>query len=96
MSDATFKIFRGDRDSGASWLNTRFQLRLEWLCSTRCITFKRIRLPDLAVRWNCKAGKCGSCSAEVNGRPRLTCKTRLDALPLDESDNGPADARRFR
>jgi succinate dehydrogenase / fumarate reductase, iron-sulfur subunit len=40
--------------------------------------------PDLAVRWNCKAGRCGSCSAEVNGRPRLTCKTRLDALPLDK------------
>src|SRR5947207_2242143 len=39
---------------------------------------------DLAIRWNCKAGKCGSCSAEVNGRPRLTCKTRMDALPLDE------------
>ena len=37
--------------------------------------------PDLAVRWNCKAGKCGSCSAEVNGRPRLICKTRMDSLP---------------
>jgi succinate dehydrogenase / fumarate reductase iron-sulfur subunit len=40
--------------------------------------------PDLAVRWNCKAAKCGSCSAEVNGRPRLTCKTRMDSLPLDK------------
>jgi succinate dehydrogenase / fumarate reductase iron-sulfur subunit len=40
--------------------------------------------PDLAVRWNCKAAKCGSCSAEVNGRPRLTCKTRLSDLPLEE------------
>src|SRR5258708_1997434 len=40
--------------------------------------------PDLAVRWNCKAGKCGSCSAEVNGKPRLTCKTRMDALPTDK------------
>jgi len=40
--------------------------------------------PDLAVRWNCKAGKCGSCSAEVNGRPRLTCKTRMDDLPQDQ------------
>jgi succinate dehydrogenase iron-sulfur subunit len=39
--------------------------------------------PDLAVRWNCKAGRCGSCSAEVNGRPRLTCKTRMDAFPPD-------------
>lgn len=34
--------------------------------------------PDLAVRWNCKAAKCGSCSAEVNGKPQLMCKTRLD------------------
>ncbi|MBI4593998.1 MAG: succinate dehydrogenase/fumarate reductase iron-sulfur subunit [Candidatus Rokubacteria bacterium] len=33
---------------------------------------------DLAVRWNCKAGKCGSCSAEVNGKPRLMCMTRMD------------------
>ena len=26
--------------------------------------------PDLAVRWNCKAAKCGSCGAEVNGKPQ--------------------------
>ncbi len=39
---------------------------------------------DLAVRWNCKAGKCGSCSAEINGKPRLMCMTRLDELPSDE------------
>src|SRR5688572_9970654 len=38
---------------------------------------------DLAVRWNCKAGKCGSCSAEVNGRPRLMCMARLNSVPLD-------------
>jgi succinate dehydrogenase / fumarate reductase iron-sulfur subunit len=35
---------------------------------------------DLACRWNCKAAKCGSCSAEVNGRPALMCKTRIDEL----------------
>lgn len=34
--------------------------------------------PDLAIRWNCKAAHCGSCGAEVNGRPRLLCKTRVD------------------
>jgi succinate dehydrogenase / fumarate reductase, iron-sulfur subunit len=39
---------------------------------------------DLAVRWNCKAGKCGSCSAEINGKPRLMCMTRLNTLPEDE------------
>ncbi len=38
---------------------------------------------DLAVRWNCKAGKCGSCSAEVNGDPRLMCMTRMSDLPAD-------------
>ncbi|HYZ36845.1 MAG TPA: succinate dehydrogenase/fumarate reductase iron-sulfur subunit, partial [Pseudonocardiaceae bacterium] len=36
---------------------------------------------DLAVRWNCKAAKCGSCSAEINGRPRLLCMTRMSILP---------------
>jgi len=40
--------------------------------------------PDLAVRWNCKAGKCGSCSAEINGKPRLMCMTRMSTLPTDE------------
>ena len=39
---------------------------------------------DLAVRWNCKAGKCGSCSAEINGQPRLMCMTRLNDLDLTE------------
>jgi succinate dehydrogenase / fumarate reductase iron-sulfur subunit len=41
--------------------------------------------PDLAVRWNCKAGKCGSCSAEVNGRPRLMCMTRMNTFAKDET-----------
>jgi succinate dehydrogenase / fumarate reductase iron-sulfur subunit len=40
--------------------------------------------PDLAVRWNCKAGRCGSCSAEVNGRPRLMCMTRMNIFTTGE------------
>ena len=40
--------------------------------------------PDLAVRWNCKAGKCGSCSGEVNGKPRLMCMDRMDKYPAGE------------
>src|SRR6185295_10067447 len=39
---------------------------------------------DLACRWNCKAGRCGSCSAEVNGKPRLMCMTRMDQYPAGE------------
>lgn len=41
--------------------------------------------PEIAVRWNCKAGKCGSCSAEVNGKPRLMCLCRLSDLPEDQT-----------
>jgi succinate dehydrogenase / fumarate reductase flavoprotein subunit len=44
----------------------------------------RSEAPDLACRWNCKAGKCGSCSAEINGLPRLMCMTRMDTLPEGE------------
>src|SRR2546427_389061 len=33
---------------------------------------------DLAVRWNCKGGKCGSCSRKINGNPRLACMTRMN------------------
>jgi succinate dehydrogenase / fumarate reductase iron-sulfur subunit len=39
---------------------------------------------DLAVRWNCKAGKCGSCSAEINGHPKLMCMTRMAEMPKDK------------
>src|SRR5262245_20606390 len=35
---------------------------------------------DVGVRWNCKAGKCGSCSMEINGRPRLACMTRMSTF----------------
>ena len=39
--------------------------------------------PSLSARWNCKAAKCGSCSAEINGTPRLMCKTRVDSIEGD-------------
>ena len=42
------------------------------------------KAPDLAVRWNCKAGKCGSCSAEINGHPKLMCMTRMNEFAAGE------------
>ena len=50
----------------------------------RCTRSRPQQANDLAVRWNCKAGKCGSCSAEVNGNPRLMCMTRLNQLDLSK------------
>ena len=43
-----------------------------------------LHAPDLAVRWNCKAGRCGSCGAEVNGHPKLMCMDRVDEYPEGE------------
>ena len=53
-------------------------------CSTSSTRIQATQANDLAVRWNCKAGKCGSCSAEVNGKPRLMCMTRMNLF--DEAE----------
>ena len=44
-----------------------------------------LKANDLAVRWNCKAGKCGSCSVEINGKPKLACMTRMNEYKKDET-----------
>ena len=68
----------------ANFAITRRKFPKAWSYSTRFIIFRRTRRTDLACRWNCKAGKCGSCSAEVNGMPKLMCMTRLSELPLEK------------
>jgi succinate dehydrogenase / fumarate reductase iron-sulfur subunit len=83
MARATFKIWRGDRGGGAfADYSTEVSEGMVVLDAVHQIQAESAN--DLAVRWNCKAGKCGSCSAEVNGNPRLMCMTRLNDLPLDE------------
>ena len=72
------------RHRRAASRTTRRRCPKAWSCSTPSIRFRPSQANDLAVRWNCKAGKCGSCSAEVNGHPRLMCMTRLNELDLDE------------
>src|SRR5580765_6179739 len=83
MADAILEVFRGNQEiGGAKQYTVPVAPGMVVLDALHYI--QGYLAPDLAVRWNCKAGKCGSCSAEVNGRPRLTCKTRMDALPLDK------------
>src|SRR5919107_6318209 len=80
---ALFRIWRGDAGGGAFQdFNTLVDDGMVVLDVIHRIQAEQA--PDLAVRWNCKAGKCGSCSAEVNGRPRLMCMTRLSQLDLNE------------
>jgi succinate dehydrogenase / fumarate reductase iron-sulfur subunit len=83
MADAILKVFRGNRESGQA-VEYRVPIAPGMVVLDALHYIQAHLAPDLAVRWNCKAGKCGSCSAEVNGRPRLTCKTRMDSLPLGE------------
>src|SRR5204862_5393574 len=80
---ATFRIWRGDRQAGAlEDYTTDVSEGMVVLDAVHQIQARQAN--DLAVRWNCKAGKCGSCSAEVNGQPRLMCMTRLNQLNLGE------------
>jgi succinate dehydrogenase / fumarate reductase, iron-sulfur subunit len=83
MADATLNVFRGDKAGGQA-VDYKVPVAPGMVVLDALHYIQGHLSPDLAVRWNCKAGKCGSCSAEVNGRPRLTCKTRMDALPLDQ------------
>lgn len=80
---ATFRIWRGDAQSGRLQdYTTKVEEGMVVLDAVHRIQAEQAH--DLAVRWNCKAGKCGSCSAEVNGKPRLMCMTRLSEVPLNE------------
>lgn len=80
---ASFQVYRGDSEQGTM---ESYQVPVEegMVVLDAIHHIQAHDCPDLAVRWNCKAAKCGSCSAEVNGKPALMCKTRMDALPLDE------------
>ena len=81
--EAVLRVFRGDASGGAA-VEYRVPVAPGMVVLDALHYIQGHLAPDLAVRWNCKAGRCGSCSAEVNGRPRLTCKTRMDALPPDQ------------
>lgn len=83
MANATFEIWRGDKTSGA--FQTYTAEIGEGMVVLDCVhQIQATQAPDLACRWNCKAGKCGSCSAEINGKPRLMCMTRMDTVPTDQ------------
>jgi succinate dehydrogenase / fumarate reductase iron-sulfur subunit len=75
-----FRVWRGDADGG-DLVDFDVQVNEGEVVLDVIHRLQATQAPDLAVRWNCKAGKCGSCSAEINGRPRLLCMTRMSTLP---------------
>ncbi|RDI48216.1 succinate dehydrogenase/fumarate reductase iron-sulfur subunit [Nocardia mexicana] len=81
--DARFRVWRGDTDGGGLQDFT-VEVNEGEVVLDIIHRLQATQAPDLAVRWNCKAGKCGSCSAEVNGRPKLLCMTRMSTFTQDE------------
>ena len=78
-----FKIWRGDAKGGEfSTYSITLEQGMVVLDALHRIQVEQS--PELAVRWNCKAGKCGSCSMEINGRPKLACMTRMNEFPSDK------------
>jgi succinate dehydrogenase / fumarate reductase iron-sulfur subunit len=82
--DARFRIWRGDTDEG-ELRDFTVEVNDGEVVLDIIHRLQATQAPDLAVRWNCKAGKCGSCSAEVNGQPRLMCMTRMSTFAQDET-----------
>ena len=78
---ATFRISRGDK-AESKFVDLQTEVTEGMVVLDAVHQIQAESAPDLAVRWNCKAGKCGSCSAEINGMPRLMCMTRLDTIDL--------------
>ena len=82
--EAKFKVWRGDADSGELGDYT-VEVNEGEVVLDIIHRLQATQAGDLAVRWNCKAGKCGSCSAEINGRPRLLCMTRMSTFTEDQT-----------
>lgn len=83
MPDVEFRIWRGD-SAGGDYENYSTEITEGMVVLDAVHQIQSASAGDMAVRWNCKAGKCGSCSAEVNGNPKLMCMTRMSELPLDQ------------
>jgi succinate dehydrogenase / fumarate reductase iron-sulfur subunit len=81
---AKFRVWRGDADSG-DLQDFTVEVNEGEVVLDIIHRLQATQASDLAVRWNCKAGKCGSCSAEINGRPRLLCMTRMSTFTEAET-----------
>ena len=86
MAKRTFKIWRGDKDGG-EFVEYSTEITPGMVVLDAIHQIQAESAGDMAIRWNCKAGKCGSCSAEVNGKPKLMCMTRMEDV-LEETPDG--------
>jgi succinate dehydrogenase / fumarate reductase iron-sulfur subunit len=81
--NAHFRVWRGDSEKG-DLVDYQVEVNEGEVVLDIIHRLQQTQAGDMAVRWNCKAGKCGSCSAEINGRPRLMCMTRMNTFAENE------------
>ena len=84
MSKVHFRIWRGDGAGESKFVDYETEASEGMVVLDVVHKIQATQANDLACRWNCKAGKCGSCSAEINGMPRLMCMTRLDMIDVSK------------
>jgi succinate dehydrogenase / fumarate reductase iron-sulfur subunit len=82
MSEVHFRIRRGDGAEDKGFVDYKTEASEGMVVLDVVHKIQATQANDLACRWNCKAGKCGSCSAEINGKPSLMCMTRLDMIDI--------------
>jgi succinate dehydrogenase / fumarate reductase iron-sulfur subunit len=83
-TEFTMRVWRGDAAAG-DFRDYRIPVQEGMVVLDVIHAIQATHSADLAVRWNCKAGKCGSCSAEINGKPRLMCMTRMSTFRPGEA-----------
>jgi succinate dehydrogenase / fumarate reductase, iron-sulfur subunit len=79
-----FRVWRGD-EAGGDLSDYQVEVNEGEVVLDVIHRLQATEAPDLACRWNCKAGKCGSCSMEINGAPRLGCMTRMSTFDDTET-----------
>jgi succinate dehydrogenase / fumarate reductase iron-sulfur subunit len=84
MATRKFQIYKGDHKNG-ELVNFETEVNEGMVVLDVIHKIQAEQANDLAVRWNCKAGKCGSCSVEINGKPKLSCMTRMNQYGPDET-----------
>ena len=84
MSKRNFKIYRGDDERG-ELVNYKCEVTEGMVVLDAIHKIQSNQANDLACRWNCKAGKCGSCGVEINGKPKLACMTRMNEFEEEQT-----------
>ena len=84
MAERAFRVWRGD-GTGGELRDYRVEIDPGMVVLDALHRLQARQAGDLAIRWNCKAGKCGSCSMEINGRPRLACMARMNQFRPEET-----------